>query len=88
MKTPPILEAAGDCVEVKKTLAASVGVDVTDEFCTTALMWASSNGHAECVKLLLAADANVNAVDVYGSGALDAQDTPSVLSFFSQQAQM
>jgi len=37
----------------------------------TALMWASLNGHTEIVAMLLAAGADVNAMNNWGSTALD-----------------
>ena len=45
-------------------------MNIVDNNEKTALMWASSHGHAKIAKLLISEGADVNAVDSFGSNAL------------------
>lgn len=51
----------GDISNVQRLILAGADVNAADNDGATALMSASIDGHHETVKLLLAADANVNA---------------------------
>ena len=46
--------------ELKKLIAQRVDVDVQDKYGSTALIWASRNGHTEIVKLLTEANPHIN----------------------------
>ena len=61
----------GDVDQVWKLLEDCVNPDALDEYeDETALISASKNGHVEIVKLLLAADATLDAVETDGYTAL------------------
>jgi ankyrin repeat protein len=56
----------GRSEDVQRLLADGVPVDVRDpEFGATALMWATHDGYAETVRILLAGGADVNAYDTH-----------------------
>ncbi len=50
----------------------------------TALMWATQNGHTEAVKKLIAAGANVNAVDSKGDTALSLTKDASIINLLKK----
>ncbi|MCK5644078.1 MAG: ankyrin repeat domain-containing protein, partial [Gammaproteobacteria bacterium] len=52
-----------DIGKIQEAIQAGADVNVRNKYGVTPLMMASQNGHVEVVKLLLAAKANVNAVD-------------------------
>ena len=54
---------AGDVRRVEKALKQSANVNAKNSNGTTALMYASANGHADVAELLLKNGANVNAKD-------------------------
>jgi len=57
---------------------ANLNAQAIDEYGGTPLHWASSQGHAAMVGILLQAGASANALDIYGSSPLDATNLPSV----------
>jgi ankyrin repeat protein len=77
----------GDCAEVRRLLAAGVGVDVRDghnmPWDQTPLMLAAHNGFLEIVRILLAAGASVSAVDK-NAGESEGEHQPLHHAVFGQ----
>ena len=70
-----ILSAAarGDHEALEEMLMANIpgsDANMMNRGCETPLMWASNNGRAECVRVLIKAKANVNACDQHGMTSL------------------
>ena len=66
-----IVWLAGNCCPHTRALIdAGADVNIKDKDGSTALMWASDNGHTETVKLLIDAGADVNIKNKYGRTAL------------------
>jgi len=62
----------GDVSGVRTDFAAGADVNAKDNVKSqTALTWAAANGHLDCVNALIAALADVNAVDIHGSTSLE-----------------
>ena len=61
---------SGDFAEVKRLIEAGADVNAQENDGSTALMWASLEGHAGITRLLIEAGADVNAQDNYGYIAL------------------
>ena len=62
---------AGNAVQCTILLVIGANVNVgADHTGTTPLIFAASNGHTDCVRLLLEANAKVNGTDAWGSTAL------------------
>ena len=73
----------GQAREVRRLLSEGAGVNDADEKGSTPLMAASQNGHVEVVDMLLAAEANANAVDVDGAPPSTWRHSKGTLSWCS-----
>jgi len=62
----------GDIVRLKELIKCGADVNKTrnDSGKYNALLWASQQGHVDCIKVLIESDANVNYVGEYGCTAL------------------
>ena len=69
----PLLRPArnGDVSELKALLAEGRDVNTSNEFESTAIMFAAANGNSDCVKVLLDAHANFISRNFFGETALE-----------------